>query len=136
MQADRRLVENVHDAGEARAHLAREPDALRFAAGQRFGAAIEREIVEAHVDQEFQAVADFLDDLVGHFGAPAGDVERAEHLLRVADREVRDLRQAVRADEHIARRAVESRALAVGAGLRLPRYFASSSRTGNESVSL
>ena len=118
MQPDRRLVEDVHDARQSRAHLAREPDALRFAAGQRFGAAIEREVVEAHVDEELQAVADFLDDLVGHFRAPAGDVERAEHLLRIAHGQVRDLRQAVRADEHIARRAIQTRAVAVGAGLR------------------
>ena len=55
VQADRRLVEDVHDAGQARAHLAGEPDALRFAAGQRLGAAIQRQVVEAHVDQEAAA---------------------------------------------------------------------------------
>ncbi len=40
------------------------------------GAAIQREVVEAHVDQEAQAIADFLDDLVRDLAAPAGDVER------------------------------------------------------------
>jgi hypothetical protein len=62
VQADRRLVEDVDDAGEAGAHLAGEADALRLAAGQRLGAAIEREVVEADVDQEAQPVGDFLHD--------------------------------------------------------------------------
>ena len=57
MQADRRLVEDVHDADEAGADLAREPDALRFAARERLGAAIERQVVEADVAQEPQALA-------------------------------------------------------------------------------
>src|SRR5262245_57858262 len=35
MQADRRLVEDVADAAQVRAELCREPDALRFAAGER-----------------------------------------------------------------------------------------------------
>ena len=56
VQADRRLIEDVHHAGEPGAHLAREPDALRLAARERFGAAIEREVVEADVDQEAQAI--------------------------------------------------------------------------------
>ena len=117
MQPDRWFIENVHDARESRAHLAREPDALRFATGQRLGAAIEREIVESDVHQEFQAIADFLDDLAGHFRAPACNVECAEHLFRVAYREMRNLGEAVSADEHIPRRAVQSSAVAVGAGL-------------------
>ena len=67
MQADRGLIEDVHDADQAGADLAREPDALRFAARQRFGAAIERQVVEADVAQEAQALADFLDDLAPRF---------------------------------------------------------------------
>ena len=39
VQPDRRLVEDVEHAHEARADLRREPDALRLAAGQRRGAA-------------------------------------------------------------------------------------------------
>ena len=41
VQADARLVEHVEHAGEARADLAGEPDALRLAAGQGVGAALE-----------------------------------------------------------------------------------------------
>ena len=35
MQADGRLIKDVTDAAQVRAELRRQPDALRFAAGQR-----------------------------------------------------------------------------------------------------
>ncbi len=71
MQADRRLIQNVHDADQSRADLAREPDALRFAAGQGVGAAVQREISESDIAEEPQAIADLLDDLDRDFAAPA-----------------------------------------------------------------
>jgi hypothetical protein len=49
VQADRRLVEDVEHAHEARADLRGEPDALRLAAGQRLRRPVEREVVEANV---------------------------------------------------------------------------------------
>src|SRR5262249_52053052 len=70
VQADRRLVENVHDAGESGSHLTREPNALRFAARQRLGTAIEREIVETYIDEEAQPIGHVLHDLRRNFAAP------------------------------------------------------------------
>jgi aminoglycoside phosphotransferase len=58
VQADRGLVEHVHHAGEAGADLAGEADALRLAAGQGVGGAVERQVVEADVDQELQPAGD------------------------------------------------------------------------------
>jgi hypothetical protein len=43
-------------------------DALRLAAGERVGRTVEREVVEADVDQEGQAGGDLLDDLVADLG--------------------------------------------------------------------
>ncbi len=60
VQADRRLVEHVEHAGEVRADLRREPDALPFAARQRRRAAAEREIADADVVQEPQPLLNFL----------------------------------------------------------------------------
>jgi hypothetical protein len=37
---------------------------IALAAGQGVGAAVEGQVVEADVDQELQALADFLEDLV------------------------------------------------------------------------
>ena len=72
VQADRGFIEDVHDADQARTDLACQPDALRFAAGQRIGAAIQGQIAQAHVSQEAEPIADLLDDLDRNFTAPAG----------------------------------------------------------------
>ena len=42
------------------------------------GAAIEREVVEPHVDEEAQSLGHVLHDLRRDFAAPAGDVQAAE----------------------------------------------------------
>ena len=55
VQADARLVEDVEDADEPGADLGREPDALRLAAGQGAGRAVEAEVVEPDVEQEARA---------------------------------------------------------------------------------
>ena len=52
VQADRGLVEHVEHAGQARADLRGEPDALALAARQRAEARPRREIIEADVDEE------------------------------------------------------------------------------------
>jgi hypothetical protein len=65
VQADGRLVEHVEHAGQARADLRGEPDALAFAARQRAGIARQRQVVEADIVEEAQPLADFLEDAVG-----------------------------------------------------------------------
>ena len=70
VQADRRLVQHIEHAGQARADLAGQADALALAAGQGAGAARQVQVVEADVDQEPQPVVDLLQD-------PPGDL----HLL-------------------------------------------------------
>ena len=49
VEADGGLVADVEDAHERRADLRGEADALGLAAGERAGAAVEREVVEADV---------------------------------------------------------------------------------------
>src|SRR5207302_10239042 len=87
VQPDRGLVQDVHDPGEPRPYLAREPDALRFPAGERLGVAIERQVVEAHVGKEAQPLDDAPDDPRGHLATPAGEIERTEKLERAGERE-------------------------------------------------
>ena len=65
VQPDGRLVEHVAGAHQPRAEAGGELDALRFAAGERGGEAVEREVFEAHVVQELQALPDLDQDLVG-----------------------------------------------------------------------
>src|SRR5690606_34658738 len=117
VQADGRLVEDVHDAHQTGADLAGQTDALRLAAGQRFGAAAEGQVVEADVDQEAQALLDLLEDLLGDAGLLALELEIAEVLPGVADRHVRDGRQVAAVDQHVAGVLAQARALTGGAGL-------------------
>ena len=115
VQSDGRLIENVHDAGETRADLAGEADTLGFAARERLGAAIERQVIESHVGEEAQSLDHSLDDACGDFAAPARDGQLREELERAPDGQMRHLRQTAAGDEHEARRAVQSRALALRA---------------------
>ena len=57
VQADARLVEDVEHAHQPGADLRRQADALRLAAGERRGRAVEGEVVEADVEQEAAAAS-------------------------------------------------------------------------------
>ena len=89
VQPDRRLVEHVQHAGEVRADLRRQPDALPFTARQRRGAAAERQVADAHVVQEVQPVADLAQDAAGDERFAVGQLERVEQRDRLGDRQVR-----------------------------------------------
>ena len=65
MQADRGFVEDVQNTDQPGADLAGQADTLGLTTGQGVCAAIQRQIIEADVDEELQAFANFLEDLVG-----------------------------------------------------------------------
>jgi hypothetical protein len=113
VQADRRLIEYVHDADQARADLAGQADALCLAARERVGLAIERQVIQADVDEEAQALADFLDDLGRDLAAPSGQFQLVEKVERLVDRQCGQGRQVAVADEDVARAAVQALALAI-----------------------
>ncbi len=115
VQSDRRLVEHIHDADQAGADLAGEADALGFAAGERVGATIERQIIETDVDEEFQALVDFTRDFFRDLAAAAGQGERAEKRVQPPDRHRRQLGQDAVLHENMARRFAQARAAALRA---------------------
>ena len=55
VQANAGLVQHIHHTGQARANLRGQANALRFAARQRVGAAVEAQVGQAHIVQELQA---------------------------------------------------------------------------------
>ena len=65
MQADGRLVEHVEHAAQFGTDLGGQTDALRLAAGEGGGGAVDAEIVEADGGEKFEAAADFVDDAPG-----------------------------------------------------------------------
>ncbi len=120
MQADRWLVKHVHDAGQTRADLRSQPDALRLAAGEGLRRAIERQVVEADVDQELQSADDLLQHLLGDPGLVAGKLKRDEIVTRCGKGQATDLMQGARvihaADAHVARLFAQAAAVAGGTG--------------------
>jgi len=117
MQADRRFVEDVHHPNQAGADLTGQANTLGFAAGQGVGAAIQGQIIQADVDQELQAFADLLENLVGDLAASSAEREDAEVVGGVADGHGRDRRQGLVANPHVACFAAQTRAATVRAGL-------------------
>ena len=140
MQADAGLVEDVQDADQAGADLAREANALGFAAGEARGAAIEREIVQADVEQKPDAGADLLERL-GRDQLPRFvQIERLKEGEGVANAQIADVGQAeqgrpLRSAErfaaggnpHAAGLRIQPRPLAIGAGT-ISMYFSSCRR--------
>ena len=116
VQADGRLVEHVHDTGQPGADLAGQPDALRLAAREGVGRSIERQVVEADVDQETEPRGDLPHQLVGDGLARAGEPQGREERGGVIQGEMTEFMDRPAADEHEARLAAQAGAFAFGAG--------------------
>ena len=117
VQADARLVEHVEHAHQPRADLRGQPDALRFAAGQRAGAAIEVQVVEPDAEQQLEAAANLLQHLASGVGAAAGRLDRAEKRVQLVEVELPELVDRLAGDREQQARRAEPRAVAVGAGV-------------------
>ena len=87
VQADRRLVEDVEDADQAGTDLGGQPDALRLAARQRAGRPVEGEVVEADVEQEVEPLLDLLEHPLADLPLPRGQVEVAQEVGGLVDRQ-------------------------------------------------
>ena len=64
MKADTRFVEDVKHPDQLRSDLGSQSDALRFAAAECPGGAVQREVIEPDIKQELQPFTDLFDDLV------------------------------------------------------------------------
>ena len=122
VQADRRLVQDIQHAHQPRADLAGQADPLGLAAGERRRRAVERQVVQADVDQERQPRADLLEQLLGDRprdrverrwrGHPAVVASRAtsasssKNRRDLADRQCAQLDQALAADGDGPRRGL------------------------------
>ena len=74
VQPDRRLVQHVAGAHQARAQRGGQLDALRLAAGERGRQTVQRQVVQPDVVQELQPLADLHQDLVGDGASLPGSV--------------------------------------------------------------
>ena len=114
MQPDRRLVQHIEHAGQARADLRGEADALALAARQRAGGAGEREIVEADIVEEGEPLADLLQDARGDLVLLGRELrrQRLEPRSRLPDRHLGDLADMQAGDLHRQRLRLQAIALA------------------------
>ena len=83
VQADGRLVQDVQHAHQAGADLGGQPDALRLAAGQGGGRALQVQVLQADVQQEGQPGLDLLEHLVGDLGFTAGQDQVVQEVRRI-----------------------------------------------------
>ncbi len=137
VEPDAGLVEHVQHSDQARADLGREPDALRLAARQRSGRPVEREVVQADVDEELQPLVDLLEHAGGDGGVAIREPQSPQHVGRLADRQGGDVGDAVVLDGdgqgdglqpragagstgHLAHEALEALTARVAVGLRVP----------------
>ena len=104
VQADRRLVEHVKDAGQVRADLRRQADTLALAAGERRRTAPQRQVPDADVVQKSQPFLNLLQDAFGNDRFPIGQIQAVEHLERFGHRQVDVLRN--RASFHLDGKAL------------------------------
>ncbi len=139
VEADRRLVEDVEDADQAGTDLGGQPDPLRLAAGQRPGGPVEGEVVEADVEQEVEPLLDLLEHPLADLALAHRQVEGAQVLRGLVDRQRADLGDVLAAvlaaaegdrhrhrlepaalagrARHLAHEALEAVAAGVGLGL-------------------
>ena len=122
VQADARFVEHVEHADERGADLRGQADALALAAGKRVRRAIERQVVEADVDEEVQPLGDGLQQRHGDGGVAAAELralaERHEELPQRAERHGAELADVLAAEPHRERFGAKPHAVARLAGLR------------------
>src|SRR2546430_5702285 len=94
----------------------READPLSFSSGQGARGPVEREVVEAHVHEEPEALADFLEDPSGDGGLALGERQGVEEDGRALDRERDDVGDRAAPDFESERLTAQARPPAGRAG--------------------
>src|SRR4030095_548564 len=112
------LVQHIERADQLRAELVGQVDPLRLAARERPRLPGEREIAEAHAQEEGELRVELAKDLARHHLLPGAEPEVAEETRRAVDRERRELGDGEPGDAYGQRGRLEPGA-AAGAADRL-----------------
>ena len=116
MEADGGLVEHVKNAAQTGTDLRGQPDALAFSAGECGGVAVESEVSEADLAEEFEALDDFAADALGHECFAGGEAEVDGGGERAVEREGGEVGDGEAVDFDGERLGAQALAAAVGAG--------------------
>ena len=95
VQADAGLIEDVERTYERRAQRCAEIDALAFAATQRVGSAVQREVVESYFREEPQPALDFGEQAARHFCFVFVQLQHLEPSSEITDGHLYKVRYAL-----------------------------------------
>jgi hypothetical protein len=124
VQPDRRLVQHVEHADEPRADLGGQPDALRLATRERARGAVQREVVQADVEQEAQPGLHLLEHRPGDHGLAVAEPQPAQELRAVGHRQRADVGDGLLAVLGVLQGDGEDLGLEPGALARGARHLA------------
>ena len=114
VQADGRLVEHIERAHQPRAERGGQLNALRLAAGERGGKAVEGEVFQADRVEKSEPLANLFEDRAGDLLLHGREPQRAEELLGLGDGERGGLADIQAVDADAARLGPQALAAAVG----------------------
>ncbi len=100
VQPDARFVEHVEHAGELAPELARQADALCLSAGEGGARAIERQVLQAHVEEELETALDLAKRALRDRPLGARERHLPEPLVGIADGQGEHLGDAAPTELH------------------------------------
>ena len=100
VQTDARFVQNIQYACQTAAYLRCQTDALRFAAAERTGASVERQVIKAYVIEELQTRHNLLQNLMRNYLLLRRQHKLFKELQAVAHRQRRNLADIFTADKN------------------------------------
>jgi len=133
VQTNGRLIKDVQNAYQPGTNLTGQANTLRFTARQSIGTAIQRKIIQAHVNQELQPLTDFLEDFVGNLPTASCQLEDAEVFTGIANRQIGHCRQRLLTHPYMPRLTTQASATAIRARLsaeEFRQFFAHARRFG------
>src|SRR4051794_4828590 len=119
MQPDRRLVEHVKDSPQIRSELRGEPNSLRLATTQGFRRPAQRQITQADVLHEFEALQNFRNEIIRDRLLVAAKTKLPDELRRFAGRESSEIIDGLTLQPHVPRNWIETRSITGRARRRL-----------------
>ena len=116
VQTDTRFVQNIQHACQAAAYLRCQTDALRFAAAQRTGASVKRQVIKAYVIEELQACHNLLQNLMRNYLLLRRQHKLCKELQAVAHCQRRHLADIFTADKNCQSLRLQTAAVAGSTG--------------------
>ena len=112
VQADGRLIKNIHDPDKPGTDLTGQADTLSFATRERLCASIQRKIIKPDVHEELQTLTELLEYLCGDRTSPTFELQLREEGLGRSDCHGCDIRDRQPCDKDMPCRRIQSCAAA------------------------